>query len=153
VPNVHTLLYFTDDAPEGLNKSLNHNFPNATNLALVGSSTPFITGRPFTLLRDSKAFSEGAIGIALTGKRPSLKSQVGFEGLSAFSKVFTVTSSQSNLVHTLDDTNPSQVLVNLLNQRNSQGTSTSHIKKKRMSITSPRYDQEITPERGIEYTA
>ncbi|KDQ14263.1 hypothetical protein BOTBODRAFT_32737 [Botryobasidium botryosum FD-172 SS1] len=128
-PDIHTLLYFTDDAPEGLIKSLNRGFPRATNLSLVGSSTPFITGRPFTLLRNSKTFSEGAVGIALTGAQASLTRETGFEGLSALSKALTVTSSQSNMVHTLDNANPSQMLVNLLNQKSAHGASAANIRK------------------------
>ncbi|KAH9956222.1 hypothetical protein BGW80DRAFT_1389946, partial [Lactifluus volemus] len=69
--DVHTIITLTDNAPQGLNKSLS-SFPHATKirsplrLGLFGSSTPFVTRRPYTLLYNGSVNSSGAVGIALS---------------------------------------------------------------------------------------
>jgi hypothetical protein len=99
------LIYFSDDAPEGLTNSLQA-FPNANKvswpqtlnaiqlsgekLGLIASSTPFITGRPFTLFENKRIHSTGAVGIALMGEH----SQLGItfpEGLNPITSQLTIT--------------------------------------------------------------
>lgn len=40
----------TDKAPRGLNKALSSSFSHAAQLGLFAPSTPFVTGRPYTLI-------------------------------------------------------------------------------------------------------
>jgi hypothetical protein len=49
-------------------------------LGLMASSTPFITGRPFTLFYDGQIFSSGAVGLGLAHPFPP-KSAVNYHGL------------------------------------------------------------------------
>ncbi|KAH9953266.1 hypothetical protein BGW80DRAFT_1411708 [Lactifluus volemus] len=59
-------------------------------LGLFGSSTPFVTGRPYTLLYDRLVNSSRAVGIALSaGPRPTL--QTTFHGLRAITEPLKVT--------------------------------------------------------------
>lgn len=39
---------------------------------MICSSTPFITGRPFTMFFNDKVYSEGAVGVAVSGVPHSL---------------------------------------------------------------------------------
>lgn len=57
-------LVISDDAPEGMLGALDSTYPAASKVGLIGSSTPFITGRPFTLFDSKDYFSDGALGIA-----------------------------------------------------------------------------------------
>jgi len=34
---------------------------------MICSSTPFITGRPFTMFHNDRVYSEGAVGVAISG--------------------------------------------------------------------------------------
>jgi len=34
---------------------------------MICSSTPFITGRPFTMFYNDRVYSEGAVGVAISG--------------------------------------------------------------------------------------
>jgi len=34
---------------------------------MICSSTPFITGRPFTMFHNDRVYSEGAVGVAVSG--------------------------------------------------------------------------------------
>ncbi|KAH9970274.1 hypothetical protein BGW80DRAFT_1461387 [Lactifluus volemus] len=110
--DVHTIITLTDNAPQGLNKSLS-SFPHATRLALFGSSTPFATGRPYILLYDGSVNSSGAVGIALSaGPRPTL--QTTFHGLRAITEPLKVTRSEGNLVNELDNVNLTTLLISAI---------------------------------------
>ena len=59
-------------------------------VGLVAASTPFVTGRPFTLLHDQLVYSAGAVGLALISPiKPTVVS--AFLGLKAITPVLTVT--------------------------------------------------------------
>ncbi|KAH9933271.1 hypothetical protein B0H21DRAFT_84025 [Amylocystis lapponica] len=107
-----SVIYLSDDAPEGLMHSLQA-FSSATKLGLIASSTPFITGRPFTLFRGPAIYSSGAVGLCLSSPAAS-PSHVEFPGLQALTGPLTVTSSEGNLVHSLDNANPSRLLLSIL---------------------------------------
>lgn len=108
--DVHTIVTLTDNAPQGLNESLS-SFPHATKvspplllsalqgtivfffwkLGLFCSSTPFVTGRPYTLIHNGSVHSTGAVGIALSaGPRPAL--QTAYPGLRAITPPLKVTA-------------------------------------------------------------
>ncbi|KAI0316657.1 hypothetical protein OF83DRAFT_1059991 [Amylostereum chailletii] len=110
---VHTVLMLTDNAPQGLNNALSV-FPNATKLGMIAASTPFVTGRPYTLFHNTSVYSSGAVGIALSHHSsvdipPHLRTD--FPGLTPMTDVLTVTRSEGNLVHELDAANPSRLLL------------------------------------------
>ncbi|THH19213.1 hypothetical protein EW146_g1907 [Bondarzewia mesenterica] len=110
--DVHTVITLTDNAPQGLTNALNA-FPRATKLGLIATSTPFITGRPFTLMHNQAIYSSGAVGLALTSRvRPSV--DTAFPGLRALTPSVRVTRSEANLVHELDHGNPSQLLLSAI---------------------------------------
>ncbi|KAH9979676.1 hypothetical protein BJV74DRAFT_780156 [Russula compacta] len=118
--DVHTIITLTDNAPQGLNESFS-SFPLATKLGLFGSSTPFVTGRPYTLMYNGSVHSSGAVGIALSaGTRPAL--QRAFPGLRAISPSLKVTASEGNLVHELDNRNPAAMLVSAIEESTLTGS-------------------------------
>ncbi|KAF8464317.1 hypothetical protein JB92DRAFT_2071761 [Gautieria morchelliformis] len=110
--DITTLLFLSDDAPEGLGRSLSH-IPKADKLGLIASSTPFITGRPFTLFYDDRIYSSGAVGVGLRlPRRPT--STVNFHGLVPLSDPMKVSKSEGNLIHGLNHSSPSGMLVKAL---------------------------------------
>ncbi|KAI0638353.1 hypothetical protein C8Q77DRAFT_1090700 [Trametes polyzona] len=110
--DVHTVLYFTDNAPEGLVSSISR-FGSATKLGMVGTSTPFVTGSPYTLFHNDRIYSDGAVGLCLTSpRRPAPYS--AYPALESITRPMIVTSSEGNLVHALDNANPSALLLHAL---------------------------------------
>ncbi|CAE6480101.1 unnamed protein product [Rhizoctonia solani] len=107
---VSSFFYLSDGKPEGLLDSLHRHFPVASQLGLIGTSTPFINGRPFTLFKGTNIFSDGAVGIALLDQ-PSQKTTMNFDGIHALSEPMEVTQAQTNLVEALDNSNPVEGLV------------------------------------------
>ncbi|CAE7233919.1 unnamed protein product [Rhizoctonia solani] len=107
---VSSFFYLSDGKPEGLLDSLHRHFPAASQLGLIGRSTPFITGRPFTLFKGANIFSDGAVGIALLDQA-SKNTTIDFDGIYAVSKPMEVTQAQTNLIETLDNGNPVESLM------------------------------------------
>ncbi|KAH9829639.1 uncharacterized protein C8Q71DRAFT_717897 [Rhodofomes roseus] len=105
----HTVIYLSDGSPEGLSNSLQA-LPMATKIGLVASSTPFITGRPYTLFHGKSVYSSGAVGLCIHSSTPP-ELQVGFPGLQALTQPMVVTESEGNLILALDDKNPSRILL------------------------------------------
>ncbi|KIJ99944.1 hypothetical protein K443DRAFT_132847 [Laccaria amethystina LaAM-08-1] len=104
---VNSLIYFTDTAPEGLCNSFQL-LPKTTKLGLTGAPTPFITGRPVTLFHNGKIHGSGAVGVALSlGKA----ARMDYLGVKTFSKPVTITSCEGNLVNTINNANPTKLLL------------------------------------------
>ncbi|KZT64251.1 hypothetical protein DAEQUDRAFT_815115 [Daedalea quercina L-15889] len=115
VDEAHTVIYLSDDAPEGLSNSLQA-LPVATKMGLIASSTPFVTGRPYTLFHGGSVYSSGAVGLCIhSSPRPEL--YVNFPGLQALTPPMLVTESEGNLVLALDGKNPSRVLLSAIEAR------------------------------------
>ncbi|CAE6480371.1 unnamed protein product [Rhizoctonia solani] len=108
--SVSSFFYLSDGKPEGLFDSLHRHFPAASQLGLIGSSTPFITGRPFTLFKGTSIFSDGAVGVALLDPNPP-STTISFDSIHAVSEPMEVTRAQTNLIETLNDGNPVESLM------------------------------------------
>ncbi|CCM00623.1 uncharacterized protein FIBRA_02659 [Fibroporia radiculosa] len=115
---IDTVVYFTDGSSEGLVDAFRF-FPSATSVGLVATSTPFVTGRPYTLFHGSAVHSSGAVGVCLNSpKQPTF--HTNFPGLQALTKAMFVTESEGNLIHSLDNMNPTRLLLSAIQQRNGQ---------------------------------
>ncbi|TFY73718.1 hypothetical protein EWM64_g10294 [Hericium alpestre] len=124
---VHSIISLTDNAPQGFLNALGA-FPRATKgcrhdkLGLVASSTPFVTGRPFTLFHNGSSYSSGAVGMALSSTaRPS--ASTAFPGLRPITGDLTVTGSEGNLIQELNNKNPSQLLLDAIQKSGLDGNS------------------------------
>ncbi|RDX53914.1 hypothetical protein OH76DRAFT_1399083 [Lentinus brumalis] len=122
-----SIVYFSDNAPEGLSSVLSR-FSSATKLGLIGTSTPFITGRPYTLFHNGSICSDGAVGICLSSG-PRSKSFSEYPGLEAITRPMVVTSVDGNLVNALDNANPSRLLLHAIQNHPAVAASAEHISK------------------------
>ena len=93
-------------------------------LGLIGTPTPFITGRPVTLFHNGKIHDFGAVGVALSSGKVS---RVDYIGVKTLSKPMTITryslfmipsckvaqdgSCEGNLVNTINNANPTKLLL------------------------------------------
>ncbi|KAG1822641.1 uncharacterized protein BJ212DRAFT_1263735 [Suillus subaureus] len=109
--DVSSILYFSDKAPEGIAKALKATFPHSHEAGFLASSTPFITGRPVTLFHDGEIYSDGAIGIALQPSLGHTSLTVEFPGLVDLTPDLHITSSEGNLIVTVDHGNPTRLLL------------------------------------------
>jgi len=100
--------------------SLDYYYTHSMKSGLIAASTPFVTGQPVTLFSNGNVLSSGAVGIGIF---PQFEEVVhGYEGLESISDTLQVTSSQGNLVHGLDGSNPSKLLASFINRQSSEAT-------------------------------
>ncbi|KAI0720299.1 hypothetical protein C8T65DRAFT_634070 [Cerioporus squamosus] len=122
-----SILYFSDNSPEGLNSVLSR-FSSATKLGLIATSTPFVTGRPYTLFHNDSIHSDGAVGMCLSsGSRSKPFSE--YPGLEAITRPMVVTSVEGNLVNAVDNANPSRLLLHAIQTHPAVAASAEHISK------------------------
>jgi hypothetical protein len=98
---------------------------------MICSSTPFITGRPFTMFFNDRVYSEGAVGVAISDISHSFS--VDFPAnLQPITPELTVTrcvshtadpsspsrfcsrSCEGNLINSLDNLNPTRMLLEVI---------------------------------------
>ncbi|KAJ6557333.1 hypothetical protein DFH09DRAFT_1163812 [Mycena vulgaris] len=122
---IGTIIYFSDAAPEGLSNALTR-FPGATKLGLFAASTPFITGRPVTLFKGDKIYESGAVGVAL--RNPKANARVQFLGMMPLSSPMVVTEAEGNLVISLDNKNPTQLLLAAIQKSGIESVASTSLK-------------------------
>ncbi|KAH8549992.1 hypothetical protein BGW37DRAFT_88754 [Umbelopsis sp. PMI_123] len=105
----------SDHEPYQLIDTLDHHFPQATKSGLIGSSTPFITGMPYTLFYNEKVLSGGTIGF-VTSSVPKIRSSVQHHALETLGSPMTVTRCRGNIILDLDETSATGLLLDLLNK-------------------------------------
>lgn len=79
---------------------------------MIGSSTPFVTGHPFSLFRNGKLQPSGAAGFGLN-LRPNLSINSS-NGLSKLTEAFEVTRAEGNLIHEVKNGLPARLLVDAM---------------------------------------
>ncbi|PCH40338.1 hypothetical protein WOLCODRAFT_131359 [Wolfiporia cocos MD-104 SS10] len=117
--DVSSVVFLSDGAPEGLCTALQA-FPSAHKLGLVASSTPFVTGRPYTLFHGKSVHSSGAVGLCLSSPtRP--RGRLSLPKTQALTEPLVVTQMEGNLIYTLNDVNPTRLLLSAI-ERNNKGS-------------------------------
>ncbi|KAJ3538198.1 hypothetical protein NMY22_g5266 [Coprinellus aureogranulatus] len=120
--DIHSLVYFTDRAYQGLSRSLSQTFPLTSRVGLIATPTLTLTELPATLLHQDSVYSTGAVGLAL---KRQYETRTQFQNLQQISGPMTVGSSQGNIIHALNgDSNPTQVLLRILEK--TPGTTASN---------------------------
>ncbi|EJU05301.1 hypothetical protein DACRYDRAFT_113459 [Dacryopinax primogenitus] len=116
-------VFFSDDMPEGLMDALDYQVPRRiAKLGMISASTPFVTERPFTLFHDQKIYDSGAVGISLKCDVPP-RQHVMFQGYTSISSSVQVTDARGNLLHRLNDTSPTQFLLDCIPRMQQRGAS------------------------------
>lgn len=105
-----------------------------SQLGLLASSTPFVTGRPVTLFHNQKVYETGAVGFAMKGELES-RSRIEFRSVVPISGPMTVTRfvmlwncqtlltcpiynrAEGNMINEVDNSNPTQLLLSAIRKR------------------------------------
>ncbi|KAJ3019086.1 hypothetical protein HKX48_002392 [Thoreauomyces humboldtii] len=121
------VLSFSDTEPHQFLETLDASFPTATKVGLVGTMTPFVTGRPHTIYYNDKVLSGGLVGVALLSKSARVRApiaKVTFTALEALGEPLTITSCRGNIILNIDDTNAAkELLVQMTNRPMTAGIS------------------------------
>ncbi|KAJ3170820.1 magnesium ion transporter [Geranomyces variabilis] len=122
------LLTFSDREPHQFLETIDASFPSTTKLGLIGTMTPFVTGRPHTLYFNDKVLSGGLVGAAIVSKRIRTTSpQPSFTGLEALGEPLAITSCRGNIILNIDDTNAAkELLARMSNREMTAGVAPEH---------------------------
>ncbi|PKC73043.1 hypothetical protein RhiirA1_530731 [Rhizophagus irregularis] len=115
--NPDLIFLVSDSEPYQFLESLDHHFPTSKKIGIIRTSTPFLTGQPFSLFHNNNIFSRGTIGVALTAESPNeFKNQFQIEhpSLSTIGDPLKITSCRGNIILKLDGTNPTKLLLDKL---------------------------------------
>lgn len=86
-------------------------------LGLLASSTPFVTGRPFTLIHNDHIHSDGAVGFALSSPSSRSQPRLSLDGWTPVGLPSIVSKAQGNIILELDNgIPPTKVLVDHLEE-------------------------------------
>ncbi|KAJ1734696.1 hypothetical protein LPJ61_000936 [Coemansia biformis] len=126
---VRLVLFASDRESRQVLDALDARFPGATKLGIVGSQTPFLNGREYTLLADDQIHDSGVLGFAFAAQRCHLDQRrdiagpprVSYSGLEPISGALRIERCKGNVVLELEDGASIHLLVAALRGRRLAG--------------------------------
>ncbi|GBC03083.1 hypothetical protein RclHR1_04990006 [Rhizophagus clarus] len=115
--NPDLIFLVSDSEPYQFIESLDYHFPTSKKIGIIGTSTPFLTGQPFSLFHNDNIFSRGTIGVALSAESTNTfknQFQIEYPSLSTIGDPLKITSCRGNIILKLDGTNPTKLLLDKL---------------------------------------
>ncbi|ORZ13602.1 hypothetical protein BCR42DRAFT_492992 [Absidia repens] len=112
------ILMASDHEPDQVLHSLDQVYPTTPKLGIIGASTPFVTGEPYTFFYQGQIMHAGMIGFAAYQSSTSLISQVTVRhpDLEPLGSTFEITRARGNIILDLDDQGATRRLLDLIHQ-------------------------------------
>ncbi|CEP14868.1 hypothetical protein [Parasitella parasitica] len=111
-------LVFTvsDNEPDQLLQALDHHYPDVPKVGIVGASTPFVTGEPYTLFNsDGNIMGSGIVGFASYTKADKyFNVQVTHTAMEKMGNPLKITRCRGNIILDLDDGGATGLLLRLI---------------------------------------
>lgn len=104
----------SDNEPDELLQTLDHHYPNVPKIGIIGASTPFVTGTPYTLFTDSFVES-GVVGFAAFNPTQS-KVSVQHASLQKIGEPLKITRCRGNVILDLDQAGATGLLLQLIHK-------------------------------------
>ncbi|CAO3699842.1 unnamed protein product [Rhizopus stolonifer] len=104
----------SDNEPDELLQTLDHHYPNVPKIGIIGASTPFVTGTPYTLFTDSFVES-GVVGFASFNPTQS-KVSVQHASLQKIGEPLKITRCRGNVILDLDQAGATGLLLQLIHK-------------------------------------
>ncbi|KAI7871472.1 hypothetical protein BDF14DRAFT_1761388 [Spinellus fusiger] len=112
----------SDNEPDELLKTLDHHYPATLKLGIVGASTPFVNGNPYTLFYQDQLMGAGIAGFATYTTKSEALSYIKIEhpSLLPIGKPMHITRCRGNIILDLDQAGATGLLLELIkNKQNS----------------------------------
>jgi small ligand-binding sensory domain FIST len=103
----------SDNEPDELLQALDHHFPQVPKVGIIGASTPFVTGTPYTLFSSEKMMGSGIVGFASYGKA-SKEVKVSHTSLEKLGEPVKITRCRGNIILDLDESGATGLLLRLI---------------------------------------
>ncbi|KAG0745624.1 hypothetical protein G6F62_001653 [Rhizopus arrhizus] len=105
----------SDNEPDQLLQTLDHHFPHTPKIGIIGSSTPFITGTPYTLF-NSELLGSGVVGFAALNSPTKAAIRVDHAALEKIGEPLKITRCRGNVILDLDQAGATGLLLKLIHQ-------------------------------------
>ncbi|KAG0193568.1 hypothetical protein DFQ28_004460 [Apophysomyces sp. BC1034] len=105
----------SDNEPDELLHALDHHYPETHKIGLIGASTPFVNGNPYTLFYKNQMMSAGMAGFAVYGNTLS-SLDLDHAQLQPLGKPMTITRCRGNIILDLDEAGATGLLLELIRQ-------------------------------------
>ncbi|CEG71422.1 hypothetical protein RMATCC62417_07159 [Rhizopus microsporus] len=106
----------SDNEPDQLLQTFDHHYPHTPKVGIIGSSTPFITGTPYTLFNNSSLMGSGIVGFASFGKQNKAQINIHHPALQKIGDPLRITRCRGNVILDLDQSGATGLLLKLINQ-------------------------------------
>ncbi|CAO3627886.1 unnamed protein product [Mucor hiemalis] len=104
----------SDNEPDELLQTLDHHYPNTPKVGIIGASTPFVTGAPYTLFKGEDVLGAGIVGFASYNKDEKMKMKVEHTAMEKLGKPVKITRSRGNVILDLDEGGATGLLLRLI---------------------------------------
>jgi len=106
-----------DKNTEPFLNALDLHFPQSEKIGMIGASTPFLNGQPFTLFQGNTCHSNGMVGFALISPLAQTASRLKKSG-TLIGSPMQVTKSRGNIILEVNQgQNPTKLLLEAIKQR------------------------------------
>ncbi|KAG2201648.1 hypothetical protein INT47_003874 [Mucor saturninus] len=102
----------SDNEPDQLLQSLDHHYPDVPKVGIIGASTPFVTGEPYTLFKGTEIMGAGIVGFAAYGQTG--KVTVSHDAMENLGKPVKITRCRGNIILDLDEGGATGLLLKLI---------------------------------------
>ncbi|KAL9555026.1 hypothetical protein MBANPS3_002536 [Mucor bainieri] len=106
----------SDNEPDQLLQTLDHHYPDVPKVGIIGASTPFVTGEPYTLFNsDGSIMGSGMVGFAsYTKSDTSHTARVTHAAMEKMGKPCKITRCRGNIILDLDEGGATGLLLRLI---------------------------------------
>lgn len=114
------LFVFTvsDNEPDQLLQTLDHHYPDTPKIGIIGASTPFVTGEPYTLFHSNGIMGSGIVGFASYAKQEqpgnSSNVKVTHAAMKKMGDPLKITRCRGNVILDLDKGGATGLLLRLI---------------------------------------
>lgn len=94
-----SIFTLSDNEPLELYQYLASSYPDSVNLGLISAQTPFLTGRPYTMMYNDSFIESGAVGISIDDTNETCAT-FEYDGFTSICDESTITSCKGNVILT-----------------------------------------------------
>jgi small ligand-binding sensory domain FIST len=129
----------SDNEPDQLLQTLDHHYPDTPKVGIVGASTPFVTGMPYTLFRSEEILDGGIVGFA-SYEEKQLPIKTSHGAIEPLGDPMKITNCKGNVILDLGDNGATGLLLKLIQN------SDNYRKDEEFYLSVYPLDQEVTEE-------
>lgn len=105
----------SDNEPDQLLQTLDHHYPSVPKIGVIGASTPFVTGTPYTLFEGDQLMGSGIVGFASYSKATERKKmKVHHAAMEKMGEPVKITRCRGNIILDLDEGGATGLLLKLI---------------------------------------